>query len=519
MQETGNWLHPTFRSQTYMSKPPLKMWATMGLMELTGKSIFWYRFPDALMTTGAMVFLWLISMKLFASPLVALLSALFLLSNKAFMMRHCARTAVQDSTVFLTCTICMYLFLLMLKKKKESPSFKCTGSAGVIGLLSGAAVMSKYVAGFYGLLAGFSFLIFAVPLRTLFKSWRKELLTIAVLTAVPATIWLTYILTHHYDDFYNMFYIEIYHRLIGKGLHNASDRMLYFRRLFIKGDLLPIILIWPATLFWIYRIIRKETEWLFLFAWGLVPVIIFSFLSSKLGWYILPSYPAIALAASAFLIWLFKQRPKNTFLKASYLLIVTIYAIFAAYQTGIKLKANLTSIITPEPRYHAYNVAEELKNHLTTSDTPTKVLFYNPDGSSILKNTPLPDYARIYLLDLLPWSVFFGDSEGLKAGLEEHNPDFLIFPACKFKEYQEISNLVSCDYFDTSITKKSRGSRGKSYIAACRNNCEGLESFQSCSELPEDIIKRKCGKKKKGKARKVDPFDYARTPSLFAPLE
>ncbi|MGI6524741.1 MAG: ArnT family glycosyltransferase [Bdellovibrionota bacterium] len=524
---TGDLLHPTFRSHTYLSKPPLKMWGTLALVKTFEPSLFWLRFPDALFSTLSLVFIFLIALKLFKSPLIGFLSTLFLIGSETFLLRHCARMAVQDSSIFLSTTISLYLFLILYERKKVSPKFAAELPI-LIGVITSAALLTKYVAGLYAIMSWCFFLLISTPLKKLIRNWYKEFIVIAVFSIVPFSIWICYVLTHYYSDFYNTFVVEIYQRLLGSGLHNASKKAVYFNELFLKGSLLPLSLIWPLSVYWIFKVIKREGAWIFLFAWGICPVILFSLLSSKLIWYIIPSYPAICLAAAAFLseiaTFVFKNRTPKKVLNYLWKAILLTYLAVVTFQVSKKIIANADKVLTKKERYVAQILSAEIKTHLEKNDPQTrvgKVTFLTPNGVSILKKTPLTDYNRFFLLDLLPYTAFIDDSNDISKTLLA-DTDFIIFPACRLKEVRSKIELQVCATFDNTIFKGGRKKFPTNhYVVACLKNCLGLTLFKECSAIPHKIQDQDCAKIQKQlreTASKITPAEYAKRPSIYAPL-
>ena len=519
---SGDWMHPTFRGHSYFSKPPLKMWVTLVLSHAFEPSLFWLRFPDALFSLISMALIFTLGMKLFSSALTGSMAVVFLISCPIYLFRHCARMGVQDSTLFLCTTALMLAFWSLYKKNKDKETVYFSKEWIYIALFVAIGLMVKYIAGFYGLICGCTFLFVTTPINKVLRKWLKPFIVISFLSIIPLLIWLLYLQQNYFSEFYDVFVVENFQRFMGEGIHNVGGKGFYFRELVINEKFLSAILLCPLLIFWLYKIYKKDISYIYLFVWGICPIVGFSLLNSRLIWYMIPAFPAIALVAGNFLVTIFmfifshdSKHSKYYHLQFAIKILLALYLISIVFFQGEKL-VDVTKRLLKEPKqYQVERIVKDIK------DNGIKVTFYDRDDSSIFRKTSLPDYDRFFLLDILSQMKFQKAPEYLVLGEES---DVLIFPACHLKTYQQENKnkFIKCAYFESTLGKGTRFNLPDSgYVATCLKNCDTLKSFSSCDKLPRKVMKQDCGKLDEAyKEAKKDysPKNYAKKPSFFAPL-
>lgn len=65
MLDRGEWLVPYFNGTLHVNKPPLSCWMVAPLYKVFRVSVFWERFPMALLTYGSVIVVFVIGRTLF----------------------------------------------------------------------------------------------------------------------------------------------------------------------------------------------------------------------------------------------------------------------------------------------------------------------------------------------------------------------------------------------------------------------------------------------------------------------
>jgi hypothetical protein len=269
MADGGNWITPQFLGRWALYKPPVIYWLSAISIKLAGWSAFAVRLPSILAGSGtiALVFAAIFEPGFFAAAFAA---AVLLLSNHLFFTL--SRIGLTDALLVFEITLAM--FAVWRDRRLDSAKFRW-----IFGLATGAAIMTKAAAGLLPLLilllAGVPLLRFvqvsaiAAGVAAPWHLWQFY--------AHPRWFWAEYILGEHVA-----WGLAAPHQTTGE-----SQLAFYFGRL-LKLD--------PVLLFaGIAGLIATRSR--LLFAWtGVI-------LASVMVWqyrnvaYLLPLYPALALAA------------------------------------------------------------------------------------------------------------------------------------------------------------------------------------------------------------------------------
>ncbi len=290
MYQRGNYVVPIFDFEPYVNKPPLKMWLTQIPLELFGESNWAYRLPDAFAGVFVLLCIFWFSMKRFSSLLPALASSLALLGFQPLFDFHGFRMANQDA--LLLAFLCLSFILgYTILSKKESDYRRLL----LYSVLIGAALLTKSVAALISPIVLFCFWLWH-PERRKFslKEMVALVLPCAFLVAAYA-IALTIVYPHAWGV---LFGYEIAGRF-DEGYHNADDFLLYWKLLF---PLSVFSFIFAFSLFYAFlRAFCHSCAYSrLLLLWFFLPLVLYSFLPSRLPWYVFPSFPAAALIVGCF---------------------------------------------------------------------------------------------------------------------------------------------------------------------------------------------------------------------------
>ncbi|MBL7662015.1 glycosyltransferase family 39 protein [bacterium] len=293
----GSWLIPTVDGKPYLNKPPLKMWITQIPLNILGESTFSYRVVDAVFGIGTILLTWYAGILIFNSSLVGLIAGCALLGCRYFLLYHCARNAVQDSalTFFITAAMLAGYQAIVLREKKIALLFWIFH-----GVFLAAGVLTKSVAGF---LPFFLVVGFTLCYRTLWHKWERKTLRrmfehLALSYFLVGIVLGTYLLAlvnalpNALDQ---MLSNEVVKRF-EQGLHNSGDFFFYLKGLFYYSAGPQPVLLALALLTGGYLFLKTRSKQLgFTLFWGIAPLVIYSLMDSRMPWYIVPTFPALAL--------------------------------------------------------------------------------------------------------------------------------------------------------------------------------------------------------------------------------
>lgn len=291
---TGNWIDLSWAGQAWSDKPPLCMWATAFFYILFGVSEFSARLFSALCGVGTVLVTYLFADKLYNRK-AALTAALLLLSTWHFIW--VSKNGILDGALTFFIILSLYLFVAGETNKR------CLFFSS---LAFAAAFLTKGVA---ALLIPISIIAYVTVTRK-FRIFKERSFILGAATALLILIaWHGVVFMHYGREFIANYFTK---HLLTRTTHAVEGHtggiFTYFKVIPNKGrpwGALGLIAVCVA----VYRVcVKKEVTHLmplFLFASVLL---VFSITKTKLHWYILPLYPALAMLAGAMCEKLFQRK-------------------------------------------------------------------------------------------------------------------------------------------------------------------------------------------------------------------
>ncbi len=433
MSETGDLWHPSVFGKNYYNKPPFKMWLSLIPVKLFGQTNFGYRFIDGASGVLSILALYLFARSVFRSRTIAVIAALTLITSRAYIFHHGIRTATQDSmTNFLNLLAVMIGWRLTTLLRRESSSHGAARRKAIVysvigGVLIGLSVMTKNVAGYIPLFIIAVFVVLAGETKIL---WKRGKLPIALVAGLGILIPALYVVPHCMESrgmCMVMLGDEVYDRAL-VGYHNQRDRFFYVERLW-RGAGAPAALLIPGILLSLgYWFFRHERRYLLVLVWALAPVTVFSFIPSRLTWYMVPAFPGCALLSGIAFEVLLKQFFRRALLwwrGVSYSFAPALgfgaYLLFATVGLGINASLVLDRVVNWK-----YRVDIDLLTH---------EIYRNPELRKLklisFREPELARNERVYR-DRLPLRERIDDLEILKSKLAEPSTGFLLTDVSQF---------------------------------------------------------------------------------------
>ncbi len=295
---SGDWITPRLADIVYFEKPALGYQLTALSFSIFGENAFALRLPSALavLITAAFLYFFL-ARKEDSDPLLpGLATGIYLTCGLVYGV---GTFAVLDSQLTAALTLCIGTFFLALDSKTR---LQTIGWLAAAGFSAGIAFLMK------------GFLAFAVPgivigaYLILQKNWRALFLYpwVPLLFALTAALpWSVAIHAQSPDFWPYFFWVEHWQRFTGSTFDRDPEPFWYFIPVLL-GGLMPAGLLCAASWIGWKKWFQDRGSWKdrfsgispfhwYLLLWAWIPFVFFSASSCKLGTYILPCFPPLAI--------------------------------------------------------------------------------------------------------------------------------------------------------------------------------------------------------------------------------
>lgn len=275
------WLYPMVHGEPYLNKPLLVHWLIAGLYQLAGVNEWTTRLPGALLTACSVPLLYGIGREVFMRRSPAILSALIYLTMLP-VVRH-GRLAMLDGAVL--CFFLLTMWCLLRSRRDPRWALGVGIGLGLIALTKGILVI----------------LLGAIALG--FLLWDSPRLLASVylwlgifLGVTPALLWYVAQWLHYGELFLKTHLMtQSFNRVVESVESNAGPPWYYL--LEILKYTWPWLIFCPQAFQTAWR--SRTMSWAKLvLVWSGGYLVAISLMSTKLPWYVMPVYPAIALAAA-----------------------------------------------------------------------------------------------------------------------------------------------------------------------------------------------------------------------------
>ncbi len=286
MLATNDWVTPRLNDVRYFEKPALGYQMTALSFSIFGENAFALRLPSALAVLLTAVFIYYLLLHRSRDPfLPGLATGIYLTFGIVFGV---GTFAVMDSQLTAALTLSIGSFYLACGTKQKTFILLWLLSAG---FWAGCAFLVK------------GFLAFAVPVVVLVpfllwqRDWRRLFLYpwlplfVAIAVALPWSLMI-----HHAEpDFWRYFFVEEHwHRFTSHTYDRKPQPFWYFIPILL-GGIMPSGLLAIPGWFGVKRDWLKTPLTRLLLCWTIMPFLFFSASSCKLGTYILPCFPPLAM--------------------------------------------------------------------------------------------------------------------------------------------------------------------------------------------------------------------------------
>ena len=292
MLTSGDWKRPRLNGVRYFEKPTLGYHITAVCMKYLGETPLAARLPSAAGTLLAAATVYLLCRRESRDPILPGLAAGMFLSFA--LVLGVGTFAVLDAPFSGLVTVCMGAAYLAWKSKSR------TGEALLLVIAGTAAGLAFMIKGFLGFALP---CVVIAPFLLWNRSWKKLLwwpyLPLAAAAAVSAR-W-AWELHQAEPDFWRYFFVEEHWKRFTSATYDRKAQPFWYFIPVLLGGMMPAGLLWFAAWPGVMNIRwLKKPFFRYLLCWLIVPFLFFSASSCKLGTYILPVFPPLAiLTASA----------------------------------------------------------------------------------------------------------------------------------------------------------------------------------------------------------------------------
>jgi 4-amino-4-deoxy-L-arabinose transferase-like glycosyltransferase len=317
-ENSDRWLFPTLWGEPYLNKPPLIHNLIAATYQLLGINETSARLPSSLLMAVSVPLFYGLGKELFSTRQPALLSSLIYLTTLP-LVRH-GRLAMLDGAV-----VCFTILLMgsVLRSRRDLRWGLGVGlSLSLIGLTKG--IMAILVGGI-----AFGFLAWDTPrLLRSFYFWGG-----VILGCVPVFSWYGMQWSHYQEAFVETTVVSQSISRLWRPVDNNGGPPWYY--------LLRLLHFLPWLIFSLYglRLAWENRIWSWaklVLVWSGTYFLVVTLMSTKLPWYILPIYPALALAGGAMFTEIFRY-PRHLSYPRSWamlLLFLSLVGIGASFYAG-----------------------------------------------------------------------------------------------------------------------------------------------------------------------------------------
>ncbi len=291
--KTGNWLILQEVNAPWFDKPPLYMWISAVFFKIFGVNEFSVRLTSSLFGIATVLLVYIFSKKI-SDKNTATLAALILLATPHFV--HLSKLGMMD--VPLTFFILLAVYLFWMGQQTPKYLFFC-------GIALSAGYLMKGFAVFLGLIIIFAYCIFSKDVKRLFK--REFILGIL---SVFAVIFLWHFIQFRIagpQAIEKYFGFHIFQRATTAIEGHTGGINFYQKAIFNKSK--PWSALMYLSVFYVawLAIKKSDKKAVLLICWIAASYVLYTAVQTKIHWYIIPIYPALAISSAFFLQRFFKE--------------------------------------------------------------------------------------------------------------------------------------------------------------------------------------------------------------------
>ena len=427
-----HWLTPTWNYQLWLEKPPGIAWTTALGIKLWGINHFGARFFMPLFAGLTLFFVYSIGKRLKDSYL-GLLATLLMANMNLFLSR--ARAVNTDGALLVGIVATVYLAMI-----DAAP-----------WLVALAIAFSVFFKG----LAGFLSLIIALPL--LITKPKKYMLRATCYMLLFILPWHLYQLIVNGDQFLTPYFKEQVLRRVTVPIEfHLESKWYYFRYLYQNLGITWIFLLVLGLLFLVPKLrspVAGRWSLVTLIWWLFFPLVLFTLAKTRLFWYILPVYPAVALIIAYLLHSLTDYHSLS---KQTLLIFLPLYTLFSFQQLFHHIDFNRYQTQWPDRVILAQQASQLTSSGLAVFVPASERLAYAilPSNQRISSSFRYGGAPNLVFYAQQPITYFY-DLDQLKQSLSSYS--FLILHRDDYHQLSPFSSRIIKEQGDYLLIQLNHG--------------------------------------------------------------
>lgn len=299
MLKTGDYLTPWNYGivSLWIAKPPLNMWLTSLAFQVFGANNFGARFFSALLGALSLILMYYLGKHLY-NRTVGLVSAIVL---GTFTMFLTFATRYMTDVPLLFFVLASLYCMLLTEKGNHTLLY-----SALSGLFFGLALMTKQTEAL--LIPAIAILYLILSKRSVKFLFSKRFALFFGVALLVITPWLIAMNASFGGDFWGYYFTySTYERVVNPIEGHFGGYLFYFEWMAGNENLLWLALLPFAVGLSVYQAVKHSKSDLLILTWIAVVFLVFAIAQTKLYYYILPVYPALALAIGSLIYWLSKK--------------------------------------------------------------------------------------------------------------------------------------------------------------------------------------------------------------------
>lgn len=292
--DTGNWLVLHQGPSPWFDKPPLYIWCTAAFYKILGVSEFSTRVTSSLFGLATIIAVYIFVKRAFDKD-TAVLASLLLLASPHYL--HYSKMGMMDVTLTFFITSMVVLFWL----GQDRPI--CLFWSGI------AFIFAYFTKGFAAVAGPVVILLYCILSGNSKLLIKREFVIGFLISIAGIFVWhLVQYMLEGPKAIDNYFGFHIFARATRSLEGHAGGLNFYQKVIFNKNK--PWGVIFYASLAYLFWLIIKDKDRraIFVVSWAAAVFTICTIVRTKLHWYIMPVYPALAISSAIFLGKVFKDR-------------------------------------------------------------------------------------------------------------------------------------------------------------------------------------------------------------------
>jgi len=366
---SGDWFRLTLGGAPWFDKPPLAIWATAISYKIFGVNEFAARFFSAICGVGTVLATYLLGKRMFGRW-VGFLGAAVLLSSSHFI--RFSRFGMLDAPLTFFMTLSLYFFWLAIESG-HARHFLLAGTAAALAVLtkSFAALLIFPIQWIYAIWAGESYVL----------KRRSYWLGVTIAAGAFLSWSLLGLLTHPGIFISEGLWMHLGRRVFQPLDGHTGNAYFYIRTLINKYHPWILVGVISGPLFLIRAVKDRYREFVLISVWMFFILLVVTVVRTKLGWYIIPAYPALSISVAYCLAKVFNQ-DQASWVRPVFIVIMALHVPYShifQHDYSRPLKGLAPAILREVPadgvlslyNYHEVNAALFYTDRLSVYlDTP-----------------------------------------------------------------------------------------------------------------------------------------------------